>query len=169
VITGGLIQRPGTTATSPARFVAQLYDERGAEDDFDAVGLHPYGESARDPLRIAERVRKEIDEAGGKRRPIWITEIGWGSAGEADRPNHPLVASEPGQARLLGRSFGRLADAAGRLRLGALLWYSWLDLRPFTNPGSWDSHAGLFTLAGRKKPAWNAFAKAAGGRSGGDL
>lgn len=169
IVTGGVTERRRSSNQSGVRFLKRLYAVKGARDDFDIVGLHPYGPKGTDAVRITTDFRKALDDLDDPDTPIWITEIGWGSGGEVDRGNHPLVTSEGRQASLLTRSFEGLTAAAEQLRLGAILWYSFRDLRPFDSPGTWDSHAGLFSQSGRKKPAWDAFASIAGGRSGGDL
>ena len=169
IVTGGVTERRHSSNQAGVGFLKRLYSVKGIEGDFDIVGLHPYGPKGTDALRITRRFRKALDQLDDPRRPIWITEIGWGSGGEIDNANHPLVTNEARQASLLTRSFAGLTAAADELRLGAILWYSFEDLRPVDSPGTWDSHAGLFSLSGRKKPAWDAFAAIAGGRSGGDL
>jgi hypothetical protein len=52
---------------------------------------------------------------------------------------------------------------ARRLRLQRAFYFSLADFDP-QNSGSWQSRMGLFGLDGQPKPAWFAFARAAGGQ-----
>ena len=167
IVTGGMTERRSSDSEEATSFIRKLYRIKKVGNRFDIIGLHPYGRKPRDPLQVTQRVRKLLNKQGDSHRPIWITEMGWGTAGET--PGHPLVTDELGQADRLTQSFALLTAAAPRLRLRSILWYSFADIRPLSAPGTWDQHSGLFDYYGRKKPAWDAFAAAASGRAGGNL
>ena len=98
-------------------------------------------------------------------KQIWITEVGWASAGPKNQ--YPLVRSKKGQAKMLSQSLSAMANERGALRLGLLVWFSWRD-RPVEQGEDdwWGPHTGLFQTGGTSKPAWKAFVKVTGGKTG---
>jgi hypothetical protein len=167
IVTGGMTERRSSDSEEATAFLRRLYRIKQARRAIDVIGVHPYGRRAKDALQVTQRVRRILDQEGDPHRPLWITEMGWGSAGET--APHPLVTDERGQADRLRSSFKLLGQAAKRLKLRKILWYSFADIRPPSFPGTWDQHSGLFDYYGRKKPAWDAFANAAKGQAGGNL
>ncbi|MEA2348624.1 MAG: polysaccharide biosynthesis protein PslG [Thermoleophilaceae bacterium] len=167
IMVGGMNQRKIRLSVTATNFLRQLYEVRGVKRNIDLVGLHPYGGRATDPVRIAKSFRRTLRNAGDPKRPIWITELGWGTGGE--KGPHPLVVDPAGQANKLYYSFTDLAKHARALGIQRVLWYSFRDILAPSSRGTWDQHAGLFTAAGAKKPGWDAFAFLTGGFAGGDL
>jgi hypothetical protein len=167
LMVGGMNQRKNRLSIRGTNFLTQLYDVKGARRNIDIVGVHPYGGNSVDPVRITNQFRKALNRSGGRRVPLWITEIGWGTGGEAGP--HPLVVDEANQGNKLFEAFTNLIANAARLKLEAILWYSFQDILAPTSGGTWDQHSGLFTQNGTKKPAWDAYASVAGGFAGGNL
>jgi hypothetical protein len=147
------------------RYLADLYAVPGFSRDFDVAAVHAYAGDERGVLSVIASVRSLMDDHGDAAKPIWVTELGWASAGpprDTTRVKSPAV-----QANLLRRSVAALRRVAATDRIGTVVWY---DLQDYTPPlGASDRytwHTGLFDAAGRPKPAWQAFAAQAGGRPG---
>ena len=145
------------------RFLAGLYRVRGVRRYFDAVSLHPYARDVRGLERDVRVTREVMRRAGDSRTPLWITEVGWASAGKRS----PFTRSPRGQAAMLSQAFGRLMSGRRRHRIGFIGWFSWRD--PAEAPGQenhWTTKTGLFGTAGDQKPAWRAFTRFTGGDPG---
>ena len=95
--------------------------------------------------------------------PIWITEIGWGSAGT---PGQPLSKSPKGQKKLLRKSFNLLLDRRGKWKIRRVVWFTWRDPPDGTDPVGvvcgWCGSAGLLEVDRDPKPAFNQFRRFAG-------
>ena len=94
----------------------------------------------------------------GDSSPIWVTEVGWASAG----PPSDFTVGAHGQAQRVRATLLGLAANRGRLRLGAVVYFGLRDSAVY--PGGhdfWGLHTGLVTLSGRRKPAFAAFKNAA--------
>jgi hypothetical protein len=112
------------------------------------------------------RVRRLMDAVHDVRTPLWVTEIGWSTSG----PRNSFRVTPRRQASLLGGVLRTLRSRPARERIAAVYLFCLQD-RPL-RPGERDwfgPHAGLFTLAGRPKPAWAAVAAVAGGSAEGQL
>jgi hypothetical protein len=91
---------------------------------------------------------------GDEAKPIWITEVGWASAGAPSG----LTVGPALQAAYLRQTFKLAAADRDRLGIAGVVWCSLND-----TPGPlWVGHCGLFTLSGEPKPAWDALVEAAG-------
>jgi len=155
---GGLPESRG--GMSIARFLGGLYAVPGASRLFDVVAVNPYARDERGVVGAVKRVRTIMDSHRDRRTPIWVTEIGWATNG----PSSPFRTSPRGQARLLARSYRAGLRLHARYRVEMMVWFSWRDRALY--PGEhdwWAPHTGLFTLAGRPKPAWRAFVDLTGG------
>jgi polysaccharide biosynthesis protein PslG len=155
ILLGGLFPTP-TDGISSDDFLSALYDG-GGRDLFDAVALHPYARTPRDAIDRVAQTRRILRRLGDADKPIWITEVGWASRGTPPG----LVVGLQGQANYLKQTFELASADRDRLKIAGVIWYSLSD-----TPGPlWVGHCGLFTVDGTPKPAWEAFAKAAGGTS----
>jgi hypothetical protein len=131
---------------------------------FDIVAVHPYAATAHGVDRKLARVRAVMRRNGDARKPLWITELGWSSAGSP----HYLVKDSAAQARLTRETVALLRRRRDDYRLGTVIWFRWQDPEdPCPKPGGcWYDNAGLFTVGGEPKPAWTAFARGIGGDPG---
>jgi polysaccharide biosynthesis protein PslG len=155
VMLGGLFPTP-RGGISMEDFMNRLYRE-GAKGDFDAAAIHPYAANPEDAIGSTADLRSVMNQAGDPDTPIWITEVGWASAGQPSG----LTVGPSRQADYLTRTFELGAAQRSRLGLGGVIWYSLND-----TPGPlWPGHCGLFTLAGAAKPSWDAFVALTGGSS----
>jgi polysaccharide biosynthesis protein PslG len=126
----------------------------GAQGSFDTLGLHIYCETPTCSIGLVESARSIMNAHGDEDAPIWVTEMGWASAGRAYR----FVTDLEGQAANLGELMGELVARHEELGVRGLVQYMWHDLSPQTN--STDSlwnHVGLTYLDYTHKPAWTAY------------
>lgn len=103
----------------PLRFLRALY-RRGLLGHYDAISIHPYnrrfepgsdgsedgrpaGQVFRRYVEAAHRTVAEA-ESGGRRSPIWLTELGWSACPLGDPPTAMFCVSEGAQARFLGQA-----------------------------------------------------------------
>jgi len=145
------------------KFLKRLYKVKGAKKLFDAVALHPYSPNLSGVTAQIELARKQMRKAKDRKTPVWITELGWGSAGTN---NHPLVKSEDGQRKMLRKSFNLALDRKGKWKIRRVLWFSWRD--PDTDEDlvggvcHWCGSAGLFAVDLEPKPAFDQYRKFTG-------
>src|SRR5206468_954237 len=96
IVTGGLPDSLIAHAIPAHRYIPQLYKYK-AQRWFTTLAVNPYSHSARGVVSLTERFRKLMVKHHDRADHLWITEIGWGSAGPRSRFN---VGSR-GQARQL--------------------------------------------------------------------
>jgi len=158
VILGGLFGRPlqiPPNVASPA-FLAGVYARPGIERYFDGVALHPYVADATALRGEIEALRATMRRNGDAGTPLYVTEMGWGSAGYESR----WERGPRGQARELDRAFAMLSANRLRWRIGGAWWFSWTD-EP--NSCQFCDSAGLLTSRREAKPAWYRFNAWTGG------
>ena len=146
-------------------FMKKLYKVKGFRGAFDVMNVHPYAANATALLQAMQSFRDVMAQNGDSGKPIWITEVGWASAGPKNQ--YPLVRSKKGQAKMLSQALSAMVEERGGLKLGLLVWFSWRD-RPVEQGEDdwWGPHTGLFQVNGKSKPAWDAFVKVTGGKKG---
>ena len=90
--------------------------------------------------RLLRATRRLMNARGNRRAKIWVTELGWETAGRA-------TASWSGAAarRDASRSTAYLRRHRGRLRLRGVVYYSWRDSRPYPPhyKDMWGLHTGV--------------------------
>jgi hypothetical protein len=149
VILGGMAELAGSRkAIAGPKYLRSLYRRHGVEHDFDGVGVHPYGAKATTVEQQVGRFRVEIQRAHDSRTGLWITETGWGSS----NGSNPLEVGKSGQADRLGDALGYFHQNRGRLRIKAVVWFSWRDSAQ--SICAWCASSGLLTKSGRPKPAF---------------
>ncbi|MEA2347926.1 MAG: polysaccharide biosynthesis protein PslG [Thermoleophilaceae bacterium] len=165
VLMAGMPER--TTTSKPLdKYLKQFYEVPGVEKIFDIMTLHPYGVDERGVEGAILRMRSLLKKVHDNKRPLWVTEVGWGSGGEAS----PFTKSAKDQGKLLTSTAKLLEKKRKKFKLGAVFWFSWRDRLDPGNAGVWQDHTGLFKRDGGPKPAWDAFTKVTGGKPGtGDL
>jgi polysaccharide biosynthesis protein PslG len=158
VMLAGLPESRGGMPIS--RYLAALYGVRGSRKLFDAVALNPYARDARGVVAAVKRVRRVMDAGGDTRKSIWLTELGWATAG----PVSPFRTSLAGQARRLVQSYQAALALHRRYHVDAVVWFAWRDRALGAGERDWWApHTGLFSLSGKAKPAWRAFTDLTGG------
>jgi hypothetical protein len=139
-----------------ARFAEGLY-RAGAARSFDVLAIHPYARDAAGVLAAVAEARALMDRHGD-RSPIWVTEVGWASAG----PPSDFTVGARGQAQRVQTTMLALAADRRRLGLRGIVYFGLRDSALY--PGGhdfWGLHTGLVTLQGRAKPAFAAYRNAA--------
>jgi hypothetical protein len=136
------------------RYLKDLYRVRGIKKAFDLAAIHPYATTVKTLAERLDRVRKAMDEAGDRRTPLHVTELGWATGG----PPGPFRESLKGQAKKLRQSFSLLKRKRRRWHVSGVNWFSWKDI-PADTQGvcSFCPTTGLFREDGTPKPAWQAF------------
>jgi hypothetical protein len=161
VIVGGLFGRPLQIPPNIASgdFLARLYRARRVKQFFDGVALHPYVADARAMGTQLTNLRRIMRRHGDGATPLYVTELGWGSASGPTRWQRGLW----GQATQLSKAFAMLS--ANRVRWGVrgAWWFTWSD-----EGGScvFCHSAGLLTSKREAKPAWYRFNEWTGGDAG---
>jgi len=142
------------------RFLDRLYRLRGARNLFDAIALHPYSPNVRGIHYQLEKARQVLSDRHARRTPIYLTELGWGSAtGKSE-----LFKGVEGQASALRSAFRYVLRNRKRYRLAEADWFSWRDI-PSGQAGSCVlcESFGLVHADHAPKPSLSAFAAFTGG------
>jgi len=162
VVFAGMPEPRGTRPIPADEFLDDVYEVPGVEEAFDVVAAHPYAASVRGVDRRLGRLRAVMRRNGDDEKPLWITELGWSSTGI----DHYLVKNLETQARLTRATIAMLRERAAEYKLGTVIFFRWQDPDAGCPKvgGCWYDNAGLFTSDERPKPAWEAFARGAGGR-----
>ena len=146
---------PGYGDVNAWNFLDGLYSVPGIEDDFDAVALHPYAPDIKHLQLEIERVRQVMEKHGDQETPLWITEIGWGSA-PPDR--FGINQGLKGQNTMLKNSFGLILGHQKEWRVGRLFWFDWRDpSKTGVVKCSFCASAGLLRYNRTPKPAYQTF------------
>jgi hypothetical protein len=102
--------------------------------------------------RLPRKARKKGVDKRGK---LWLTEIGWGTAG----PRHRFNIGERAQAKQIRLLFKGLYKQRRKLKLRGVFYFGWQDLPPYPagSDDEWGYHTGLFDKNGNAKPGYEAF------------
>jgi hypothetical protein len=123
---------------------------------FDVLTIHPYRTKYDDQAFINDlmKVSDQVKSPDGKRRPVWLTEMGWAT----HTPHHVLgqgfqPVSQRTQAELIARVY--LASIVSGIE-PRTFWYD------FRNDGDdpiyFEHNMGIMRRDGRGKPAYRAYA-----------
>jgi polysaccharide biosynthesis protein PslG len=136
-------------------FLDSLYDVPGIKSNFDVAALHPYATDV-DELRVEmQRLRAVMTSHGDQDTPLWLTELGWGSAAP-DR--FGLSKGLAGQNQLLAGSFLLLLSQRVVWNVQRVFWFDWRDpIDPKSGNCSFCSSAGLLNYDRSPKPAYFTF------------
>jgi hypothetical protein len=155
VVLAGLPGFAATTGPTAWQFLRKLLDQPGVDGAFDIAALHPYSRDVGELELQIRKVRTVLSDNGDSAKPLWITELGWGSA-PPDR--FELNKGIQGQKRLLDQSFAFLLRVQEKWRLGRVYWFEWRDPPPSAHvPCGFCSSAGLLRNDREPKPAYHAF------------
>ena len=134
-------------------YLGRMY-AAGAAQWFDTLAIHPYGSDFYDVMGQVHEMRA-IATQNGDDAPIWISELGWPTAG----PRGYDVFSEEEQARLVTQTSRAFAANRTAMGLRGFTYFYWRESAPdpadTSEPSIWG-HVGLIA-PDRAKPAYYAF------------
>ncbi|MBK5233908.1 MAG: hypothetical protein JJE13_13125 [Thermoleophilia bacterium] len=174
IMLSGLFGRPKgppKKAVKATKFIKQ-FSKYVKPRQFDQVALHPYTADSEQLKLVIRDFRKAVVKAGYRKKPMAITEIGWGS-GKAT--NAFLKGSQAKQAAQLTSALSYLIKARKQYKVKSVYWYTWKDSDPNGKNCSFCYTTGLFKYVKPKagvvtplkpKQAWKAFTRLTGGFSG---
>ena len=109
---------PGHGDVKAWDFLNRLYSVAGIKNKFDAAALHPYARDLdrqrQEIARFRAVMRNRLDQA----TPLWLTELGWGSA---PPDSFGINKGLAGQAQMLSGSFKMVLSHRKRLERAAPL------------------------------------------------
>ena len=131
----------------------------GGRGAFDAVALHPYTGRVENVVRLIEAARREMRRAGDLRTPVWLTELSWpAAAGKVRGGTLGFETTDRGQASRLRAALRLLAERRRTLRIGKVVWYTWLSEEGGANSFAWSGLRRLRDGRVRSAPALRVFA-----------
>jgi hypothetical protein len=147
---------PGRVDYHGVPFLNRLFAlGNGIKRDFDIVAFHPYANRVHGALTQLFRLRRAMNHHGLGDDPIWVSEIGWGSAKRAPNQFNWGMA---GQAKMLHSLFTDLSGHRASLGLNLVSWFDWRDPKKNVSaPCPWCDHSGLIDKRNHRKPAWSAY------------
>ncbi len=158
VILGGFFGRPLQIPPNVASgdFLARMYRAGRVKPYFDGIGLHPYVANAKAMVGQLRNLRRIARKHGDAKVPLYITELGWGSADGPTRWQRGLY----GQARELDRALSIVSENRLRWQIRGVWWFTWTD----AGGGCvFCGSAGLLDEKREAKPAWYRFNQWTGG------
>lgn len=151
IMTGGLYANPPDgTGIEASEFVRRLYRFPGTRASFDIVAIHPYAVSTRQSIQRTWPLRRVLNRHGNKKRPMTITELGWGSDSQTVFGRGTRVA----QAKQVGSAYRGYLRLRKRLKLESIYWFSWADVPGAVRTCSFCRETGFFDQYGDPKPSW---------------
>ena len=146
---------PGHGEMEAWDFLDRLYSVTGVKTHFDVAALHPYARGLYRQRQHLERFRAVMRKHGDQATPLWLTELGWGSA----PPDRFGVNKGPqGQAQSLSGSIKLVLNHREAWNVERLFWYHWRDpQRSRAGTCSFCASAGLLTFKRTAKLAYPKF------------
>jgi Glycosyl hydrolase catalytic core/Beta-galactosidase len=143
------------------KFLQKLFQVKGIGDYFDIAAFHPYARTIARLRNQITTIRQVMSRGGVGGKPLWITELGWGSAPPV--ANRPLIKGVEGQRDHLISGFELIESNRNQWNLAGVIWYSWRD--PGIEYGNcpFCSSSGLLERNGDPKPSWFAYLGFTGG------
>jgi hypothetical protein len=158
VLIGGLFGRPLQIPPNVAsgNFLERVYKAGNVKPYFDGVALHPYVAQAKAMGPELNNFRRIMSANGDAATPIYITELGWGSASGPTR----YQRGSQGQANQLSEAFEMLSRNRIRWKVEGVWWFTWTD-----EGGTciFCGSAGLLNKRYEAKPSWYRFIEWTGG------
>jgi polysaccharide biosynthesis protein PslG len=162
VMFAGLLSHPpnGLTAWT---FLRDVYQQPGAKYAFDIMASNAYSATVTGMLDDLSRIRQTMAANGQGPKPLWISEVGWGSA-PPDSTNGGETKGWLGQRKILIQAFNALLQKRSVWRIGKVLWFNFRDPAGYKNTFcAYCTSAGLLTNTFQRKPSWSAFLSFTGG------
>jgi hypothetical protein len=155
VVLAGVPGYPTRSGLTAWQFLGKLFDQPGVDGKFDVVALHPYSRDVAELGLEIRKIRTVMRDNGDGAKPLWLTELGWGSA---PPDQFELNKGVQGQKRLLNQSFTFLLRVHEKWHLDRVYWFEWRDPPASAHlPCGFCSSAGLLRNDRGRKPAYDAF------------
>ena len=159
VMFAGLLSHPnGLTAWD---FLRDVYQQPGTRHAFDIMASNAYSSTVSRMLDDLGNIRQAMAANGQGTKPLWITEVGWGSD-----PADPAAGTKGwlGQRKILMQAFNALLERRSVWRIGKVLWWNFRDPAGYKSSAcGFCTSAGLLTNDFKTKPSWSAFLSFTGG------
>jgi polysaccharide biosynthesis protein PslG len=155
VMFAGLLSHPpnGLTAWN---FLSGVYGA-GGQNKFEIMASNAYAPSVSAMLDDLGKLRQTMAGHGDGRTPLWISEVGWGSA-PVDPKNGGQTKGMTGQKQILVQAFNALEQKRSLWHIGKVLWFNFRDPSGGnSNICAYCTSAGLLFNDFRAKPAWSSF------------
>ena len=154
IVTAGLPDSRLGNAIRLAPYLKDLY-KGGGTSAFDTVAINSYAVSPKYLVKLMNTTRKNLNRFGGRSDKLWITEVGWCDTGVKNR-----FCVGKRQSKYTGQALSLIKKKRKAWKLRGFVWFAWRDGKPYVrNQDFWGNHAGLLTIKGKKKPAFNAFVR----------
>jgi polysaccharide biosynthesis protein PslG len=154
VILAGLSSAVKKKKLAPNTFIKKFLKTKRITKRFDAAALHPYAPKISKYESRVSKFRKAMNKNGAQNKPIWLTEVGWGSK----HGHGSLNKGKSGQAKLLKKSFQLTLEKRHKWGIDRLLWFDWRDPPKGGPVGcSFCPSAGLLKSNQKPKPAYRQF------------
>jgi hypothetical protein len=121
--------------------------------DFDIAAIHPYAPTLFYLRYAFNHFRKVMKRHGDGHTPLWVTEMGWGSA----HPDGNMNKGLHGQKRMLKKSFRLILHNRRKWHVGELTWFQWRDPPKSAGGCSFCTSSGLFRHNEDPKPSYRAY------------
>ena len=157
IVTAGMPDSRLGSAIRLAPYLKSLY-KGGGSSAFDTLAINSYAVTPHVTGKLMTTTRKLANRIGGRSDKLWITEVGWCDKGY--KPGHRFCVGTKRQAKYTGGALTGDEEEPARLE-AARIRVVLVAGRPALHQGQdfWGNHTGLLTIRGRKKPAFNAFAR----------
>jgi hypothetical protein len=151
IVLAGLVAYGPNTSWN---YLRNLYEVGGVGSDFDIAALHPYSPDLDKFRNAIQKVRGVMSHYGDGGKPLWLTEVAWGS-GPPDQ--YGINKGLAGQDQMLDGSFDMILRSRRGWNVQRVFWFYWRD--PSSPPGtcSFCGTAGLLNYNRTPKPAFNTF------------
>lgn len=156
IVTAGLPDSRQGGAIRLAPYLKALY-KGGGSSAFNTLAINSYATSPKSLVKLMNTTRKLVNRSGGRSDKLRITEVGWCDSGVRSQ----FCVGSKRQAKYIGSSVSLMKKKKSAWKLRGFVLFSWRDGRPYIKGKDfWGNHTGLLTITGKKKPAFNAFARA---------
>jgi hypothetical protein len=155
IVTAGLPDSFQSGAIRLQPYLKALY-KGGGTSAFDTLAINSYAVSPKYLGKLLNRTRKFVNRVGGRSDKLWITEVGWCDKGVKNR----FCVGTKWQTKYTSQALSLIKQKRRAWKLRGFVWFAWRDGRPYVRGQDfWGNHAGLLTIPGKKKPAFNAFVR----------
>jgi len=140
-----LVVAAGMPFVAGIKFYAQMYRD-GARRYFDVLAFHDYSARVQYAEQDLSLLRLTMDQHGDSRKPIWVTEFGWASAG----PKSPFRAGSR-TPQQVSRLLEFMIRNRRRLNIGKVFYYDWRD-PPVRPVNWWGVNMGMYRQNSTQRP-----------------